>query len=171
MTRETAAPLAGPGSARVSNASAYVEETFAATDDVFMTFRLKITALPSGVTAPVHGAERGDDAGEPPPEADRAPPVRVGSTNVGAESIALSTGTTYIVGIHQRRGTGGNAVVEAYVAPVGTAFGAPFAARTNGTWTTAADRLRIGGTNGSAVSIILDNVLIDRSSMPLAPVP
>jgi hypothetical protein len=97
--------------------------------------------------------------------------LRVGSTNVGAESIALNTSTTYIIGIRQRRGTGSNAVVEAYVAPVGTAFGAPFATRTNGTWTTAADRIRIGGTNGSAVSIILDNVLIDRSSMPLTPVP
>jgi PKD repeat protein len=171
VTRETAAPLAGPGSARISNAAAYAEETISPTDDVFMTFRVRITGLPSGSPRLFMLSNVGTTQANLLLKPTGRLQLRVGSTNVGAESSALSTGTTYIVGIHQRRGTGGNAVVEAYVAPVGTAFGAPFAARTNGTWTTAADRLRIGGTNGSAVSVILDNVLIDRSAMPLAPLP
>ncbi len=171
VSRETAAPLAGPGSARISNAAAYVEETFSATDDVFMTFQLRITALPSGSPRLFMLTNAGTTQANLLLMSTGRLQLRVGSQNVGAESIALNTSTTYIVGIHQRRGTGGNAVVEAYVAPVGTPFGAPFAVRTNGTWTTAANRVRIGGTNGSTVSVILDNVLIDSRSIPLAPLP
>jgi PKD repeat protein len=171
VTRETAAPLAGAGSARISNASGYVEETFSPTNDVFITFRLKVTGLPSGSPRVLMLSNGGTTQANLLLKSTGRLQLRVGSTIVGAESIALNTTTTYIVGIRQRRGTGGNALVEAYVAPVGTAFGAPFGARANGTWTTAADRLRIGGTNGSAVSVILDNVLIDSSSMPITPLP
>ncbi len=171
VTRETATPLAGPGSAKIANNSAYVEETFAATDDVFTTFRLKLNAIPSASPRVFMVQNGGTTQANLVLTSAGRLQLRVGSTNVGALSIALNTTTTYIIGIRQRRGTGSNALVEAYVAPVGTAFGAPFASRTNGTWRTAADRLRIGATNSSAVNIVFDNVLIDRSSMPVTPAP
>ena len=37
---------------------------------------------------------------------------------------------------------------------------------TNGTWTTAADRLRIGATNSSAVNLTFDDVLLGADAMP-----
>ena len=55
--------------------------------------------------------------------------------------------------------------MEAWISPVGTAFGAPFASLATGTWTTAADRVRVGGTNGARVSILLDDLLLDGSTM------
>jgi hypothetical protein len=92
--------------------------------------------------------------------------LRNGSTTVGADSAALTVGTTYRVGVHQRRGSGANAVLEAFLVPDGTAFGAPFASSSTGSWTTAADRLRLGATNSTAVDLIVDDVFIGNGSMP-----
>jgi PKD repeat protein len=170
VTREITAPLAGPGSARISNTAAYVEETFNATDDVFVTFRLRMTALPSGSPRLFMLTNAGTTQANLRLTSTGRLQLRVGTAIVGADSMVLNTGTTYTVGIHQRRGTGGNAVLEAYVAPVGSPLGARFAVLTNGTWRTAADRVRIGGTNAK-VSVILDNVLVDNSSLPLTPLP
>ena len=92
--------------------------------------------------------------------------LRNASTNVGVESTALQVGSTYRIGLHQTRGTGGDAVLEAFVAPDGAAFGAPFARMTNGTWTTSADRTRFGATNGTAVDLTIDDVLVSSGAMP-----
>jgi len=37
---------------------------------------------------------------------------------------------------------------------------------TSGTWTTAADRLRLGATNGTAVNLTVDDVYIGSGAMP-----
>ena len=95
--------------------------------------------------------------------------LRLAGTVIGADSAVLALGTTYVVGLHQKRGTGSNAVLEAFLAPDGSAFGAPFASRTNGTWTTAMDRLRIGATNGTAVNLVLDDILLAKDAMPAGP--
>jgi hypothetical protein len=92
--------------------------------------------------------------------------LRLDSTVIGVDSAVLTPGTTFVVGLHQKRGTGSNGVLEAFLAPDGSAFGAPFASRTNGTWTTAMDRLRIGATNGTAVSMVLDDILLAKDAMP-----
>jgi hypothetical protein len=78
-------------------------------------------------------------------------------------------GTTYRIGLHQKRGTGGNGVMEAFLAADGAAFGAPFASQVNGSWTTAMDRLRIGATNSTAVNVVLDDILLATGAMPGAP--
>jgi hypothetical protein len=80
--------------------------------------------------------------------------------------VALSVGATYRVGIHQRRGTGGNAVLEAYLASDGAAFGSPFATSSAGSWTTAADRLRFGATSGGALTATFDDIRIDTGALP-----
>ena len=87
--------------------------------------------------------------------------LRQGSTTIGAESAPLTPGTTYRVGVHQVRGTGGNAVLEAFVAPAGAAFGAPFARTAAGTWTDGATRVRAGATSGPAVSASFDDLFLD----------
>jgi hypothetical protein len=94
--------------------------------------------------------------------------LRNASTGVGLESAPLAVGGTYLIGLHQTRGTGGNGVLEAFLAPDGGAFGAPFARITNGTWTTAADRTRFGATTSVAVDLTIDDVLISSGGMPEA---
>ena len=84
----------------------------------------------------------------------------------GRISTPLLPGTVYRVGLHQRRGTGSNAVLEAFLAPAGTAFGAPFASLATGTWTTSADRLRFGATSGSAIDATADNIALDAGATP-----
>ncbi len=171
MTRETAAPLSGPGSARISNVAAYVEESFTAQNDLFVSFRVRLTATPSGSARLFMISNGGTTQANLMLQSTSRLRLRVGSTNIGAESIALTTSTTYVVRVRQKRGTAGNATVEAWISPVGTAFGAPFASLATGTWTSAADRVRVGGTNGARVSILLDDLLLDGSAMPSAPLP
>ena len=52
-----------------------------------------------------------------------------------------------------------------------TLFGTPFASMTNGGWTTTADRVRLGATNGNAVDLWLDDISLDNAAMPLPTVP
>ena len=92
--------------------------------------------------------------------------LRNGSTTLGTSAVALSVGTTYRVGLHQRRGSGNNAILEAYLAVDGVAFGGPFASNAAGTWTTPADRLRFGATSGGALSATFDDIRIDTAALP-----
>ena len=92
--------------------------------------------------------------------------LRNAATAVGTESAPLQAGTTYVVGLHQTRGTGANGVLEAFVALDGQPFGAPFARITNGTWTTSADRMRFGATNGAAVNLTFDDILVASGGVP-----
>jgi hypothetical protein len=95
--------------------------------------------------------------------------LRLDGTVIGADSAPLVPGTTYRVGLHQKRGTGSNGVMEAFLAADGAAFGAPFASRTNGNWTTGMDRMRIGATNSTAVNVLLDDILLATGAMPAGP--
>jgi hypothetical protein len=150
----------------VSNATGYVQEDFAATDDLYLSFRLRLPALSSGSPRVVMLANGGTTTGNFVLTSTGRLRLRVGSTTVGVDSAPLQAGVTYRVGLHQRRGTGSNAIIEAFLAADGAAFGAPFARSTTGTWTTAADRLRIGATNGSAVNIVVDDVILANGVMP-----
>ncbi len=94
--------------------------------------------------------------------------LRNGSTTMGADSAALVAGTLYRVGLHQKKGTGSNAVLEAYVATGDAAFGASFASTTTGAWTTQADRLQFGATTSTALNATFDNIRLDSGSMPPA---
>ena len=42
--------------------------------------------------------------------------LRLDGTVIGADSAPLVPGTTYVVGLHQKRGTGSNGVLEAFLA-------------------------------------------------------
>ena len=53
-------------------------------------------------------------------------------------------GTVYRIGLHQVKGSGGNAVLEAYLAEGDVVFGAPFATLARGGWTSQADQLQVG---------------------------
>ena len=146
-----------------------MQENFTASDDLFMTFRLRVTTLPTGSPRLAMFSSAGTTSGNLLLTSTGRLRLRLDSTVIGVDSTALVPGTTYVVGLHQKRGTGTNGVLEAFLAPDGTAFGAPFASRTNGTSTTGMDRLRIGATNSTAVNVVLDDILLATGAMPAGP--
>ncbi|CAN5715986.1 hypothetical protein BH10ACT1_BH10ACT1_05690 [soil metagenome] len=165
VTRDTAAPLSGAASAKFTAAtSAYLEETVPATDDLWASALVKPVALPTGDLRLLMLQNDGTTVGALQLRASGGLRLRNGSTTIGAESSPLTAGTTYRVGLHQKKGTGGNAVLEAYVAPAGASFGAPFAKTTTGTWTNGATRLRLGATSGPALSASFDDVFVDSGA-------
>jgi PKD repeat protein len=167
VTIETATPLAGVASARVTGStSAYLERSWSAIDDAYVVATIRFSALPTATTRILQISDLGTTVGSLQLQVTGTLRLRNGSTTVGADSAPLAAGVTYRIGIHQRRGTGSTASLEAFLAPVGTDFGAPFAGLASGTWTTAADRLRIGATAGGAIDLTMDDVLVDAAAMP-----
>jgi hypothetical protein len=166
VTLETSTPIHGTASARFANTTGYLQEGFTATDDAFVSLRLRVVALPSGSPRILFFSNAGTTIGNLLFTSTGRLRLRNGSTTIGADSAPLAVGSTYLIGLHQQRGTGANAIVEAFLAPDGGTFGAPFARTATGTWTTAADRLRLGATNGTAVDFTVDDVLIGSGSMP-----
>ena len=128
--------------------------------------RLRVVAIPSGSPRIVFLSNAGTTVGNLQLLPTGRLRLRNGSTTVGADSTPMTVGSTYLIGIHQKRGTGANAILEAFLAPDGGTFGTAFARTTTGTWTTAADRLRLGATNGTAINLTVDDVLIGSGSMP-----
>jgi hypothetical protein len=167
VTLNSSTPLKGSYSANLANAtSAYLQENFTAADDVYVSFVLRVNALPSSSARIAFLSNGGTTVGNIQLMPDGKLQLRNGSTALGTSAVALSVGTTYRVGIHQRRGTGGNAVLEAYLTSDGVAFGAPFATSSAGSWTTAADRLRFGATSGGALTATFDDIRIDTAALP-----
>jgi hypothetical protein len=167
VTLNSSTPLKGSYSANLTNAtSAYLQENFTAADDVYVSFVLRVNALPSSSARIAFLSNDGTTIGNIQLMSDGKLQLRNGSTALGTSAVALSVGTTYRVGIHQRRGTGGNAVLEAYLASDGAAFGSPFATNSAGSWTTAADRLRFGATSGGALTATFDDIRIDTGALP-----
>ena len=165
--RETANPIAGAGSVTIPNlSSGYLDETFTAAADAYVAFDLRLNAKPTGSVRIVFFSDQGTTVGNLQVLATGAIRLRNGSSTIGADSAPLVVGTVYRVGLHQKRSTGGDGVLQAYVAPAGAAFGAPFANLSTGTWTTSADRLRFGATAGSAVAMTADTIAIDSAAMP-----
>ena len=163
---ETAAPVKGTYSARIPNAAnAYLEENFTAADDLYLSFYVRISQLPSADVRIAQISDAGSTVGNVYLLANGRLRLRNGSTTI-ADSAPLSAGQIYRVGFHQRKGTGANAVLEAVVATGDAGFGAPFAALSTGSWTTAADRLRIGSTIAVAVDLVLDDIRLDAAVMP-----
>ncbi len=166
VSLETAGAIGGIASARVPNAVGYLQEDFVATNDLHISFRVRVTGLSSSSPRFAMLSNAGTTTGNLVLTSTGRLRLRSGSTTIGVDSPPLQLGVTYRVGLHQRRGTGGDGVLEAYVAADGAPFGTPFARMANGTWTTAADRLRIGATNSSAVNLTFDDVLLGADAMP-----
>jgi hypothetical protein len=167
VTLESTAPIKGSYSATIANAtSTYLEESFTAADDLYISFVVRVNARPSASVRIVQLTNAGTTVGSIQLRSDGKLQLRNGSTLIGTSALALTVGTTYRIGIHQKKGNGGNAVLEAYLANDGAAFGAPFAASAVGTWTTAADRLRFGTTTSAALAATFDDIRVDRAALP-----
>jgi hypothetical protein len=167
VTLDTATPIHGTASARFANTTGYLQEGFPATADAFVTMRIRVVALPAGSPRIVMLANAGTTVGNLTLSSTGRLRLRNGSTTLGADSPPLLAGNTYLVGVHQKSGSGGSALLEAFVAPDGGSFGAPFASG-SGSWTSSADRIRFGATNGTAVDLTMDDVLVGSGAMPAA---
>jgi hypothetical protein len=144
----------------------YLQEQFTASSDVYVSMYIRFSALPSGDVRILHLSNNGTTVGNIQLRASGTLRLRNDSSTVGSETAALSANTLYRIGLRQRQGSGGDAVLEAYLAVGTAAFTTPFATLTTGTWTSAADRLRAGSTSGAAVDLILDDIRIDSATMP-----
>ncbi|MEQ1759726.1 MAG: MBG domain-containing protein [Vicinamibacterales bacterium] len=165
---ETSGPLKETRSATINATYAgFLQETFTGVDDFYAAFYLRVNAWPtSGSPRIVQISNGGTTFGNFVLTSAGRLKLRNNGSPVGAESTPLTPGQNYRVGLRQKKGSGANGILEAFLAPGDDAFGAPFATLSNGTWTTQADRIRMGATNGGSVNITVDDIRIDSGSMP-----
>jgi hypothetical protein len=83
-------------------------------------------------------------------------------------SAALQATQLYRIGIRQKTGAAGTAVLEVFLASGDAAFGAiPFASNTTTiAISSAASEIRFGATNSSAVNATFDDMRLDTAAMP-----
>ncbi len=154
-------------SARIPNlASVYLEETFTGVDELFVSFYVKVNALPASGVRLMFISNAGTTIGNLYLQPNGALRLRNASTTIGSDSSPLALNTLYRVGIHQKAGSGANAILEAYVIEGDLPFAAPFARLTSGAWITQADRIRIGSTLAVALDVLLDDIRLDSMAMP-----
>lgn len=159
--------MKGVYSARIPNvASVYLDENFTGVDEIFVSFYVKLNALPVSGTRFMLISNAGTTIGNLYLQPNGALRLRNVSTTIGSDSNPLAINTLYRVGIHQKLGSGGNAILEAYVIEGDIPFVAPFARLTSGTWTTQADRIRIGATISQALDVLIDDIRLDLTIMP-----
>jgi len=165
---ETTAPVKGSYSARIHDPASdgYIDVEFAAVDDLYASFNLRINVLPSVDSRIALISNGGTTVGNLILRSNGALFLRHGSSTVGSESAPLRAGSIYRVGLRQAKGNGTDAVLEGYVTEGDAAVGAPFAVMANGPWTTSADRLRIGVTGSVIVDAVVDDIKLDTASMP-----
>jgi hypothetical protein len=167
VSLETASPINGLYSARIPNAvSSYLEENFASADDVYVSMYIRVNALPAADARILLVSDAGTTVGNIVLRTTGRLRLRIDATSLGVESAPLQVGQIYRIGIHQKRGSGGNAVLEAFLATGNASFSTPFASTSTGTWITAADRLRVGATNPNAIDVVIDEVRLDAAAMP-----
>ncbi|HSK11139.1 MAG TPA: hypothetical protein VK911_16270, partial [Vicinamibacterales bacterium] len=163
---ETAAPLKDAYSARVPNvASSYLQKLMTPTSDLYVSLYVRLHALPAAAARVVQISNAGTTVGNIMVSTSGRLQLRVGSATIG-ESAALAVGQVYRIGIRQKQGSGGNAVLEGYAASADGVFAGAFAATSLGAWTTASDQLRVGATSPSAIDVVMDDIRLDAASMP-----
>lgn len=163
---ETASPIKGTYSMTISSASSTGTQNYPATNEIFISFYVRIAAVPSGQVRLLRISDSGTTVGAITLETTGKIMLRNGTTSVGATAAALTTGAVYRIGIRQKNGTGANAVLEAYSATGDAAFGAPFASSSSQTFTTQATSVQIGPSTGTAVSATFDDLRLDSGFMP-----
>lgn len=166
ITLVTAGTLKGMYSARVPNvSSAYLEENVAATDDIYVSLYLRLDALPKSDTRILQIFNGSTTVSNIVVRSNGALRLRNGSTTVGSDSERLQVGTIYRIGLHQKKGNGANATLEAYLATGDAGFSTPFASSGIQKFTSAATRLRLGATSGT-LNAVFDDIKLDTSALP-----
>jgi hypothetical protein len=163
---ESTSALAGSFAATINTTSGYLREDIAASSELFVSFVLRPNAL-TGANARIALISNGSTSvGNLYLSSSGALQLRNGSTVIGSSSAPLVAGTLYRVGLHQKQGTGGDALLEAYVAVGDAPFGAPFAFSASQSFTSQATRFSLGATNSNAVNLTVDDIRLDTAAMP-----
>jgi hypothetical protein len=171
VTLETASPIKGANSMTVMVGSSYGQENYSATDELFISFYLKIAALPSGQVRLARIADQGTTVGALTLEATGKLTLRNFVTSLGTNAAALNPGTVYRIAIHQKKGTGSNAVLEGFLATGDASFATPFASSGTQTFTTRADSVQIGASTSTGATLTFDDIRLDTQAMPEPSVP
>jgi len=158
--------MKGLYAARISDEASYIEESLPDTTDLFLSFYLRLSDLPSSGDLRLVRFSVGRETAANLLLRDGRLRLRMDRAPVGSDSDLLVPGRVYRIGIHQRAGTGMNAVLEAFVAAGDDPFIAPFAATRRGEWTEPPDRVRVGMTTSNAVDALIDDVRLHADEMP-----
>jgi hypothetical protein len=145
---------------------AYLTENFTGVDDLYVSFYLTVKSWPGSDVRMAIVSNGGVTVGNLQLRTNGALRLRNDTALIGGESTPLAVGVIYRVGLHQRRGMGGDAILEAYLAVGDAPFGAPFAAMTNGSWMTQADRFRAGVTGANPLNVMFDDIRLDAAVRP-----
>ena len=171
---EANAPLKGVYSAAILNTgSSYLREDFSAVDELYVSFYLRVTSLPKSETRIALIANGEALLGNIRLRPDGKLRLRKGSTQVGADSPALAVGRLYHVGLHQKKGSGANAVLEAYLSSGDSPFdnANKFAASASLSFSNRAARFTIGATSSTPAAIVVDDIRLDTAAPVTPPVP
>jgi len=171
VTLETGSPLKGADSMTVATGTSFGTQSYTATDEIFISLYVRLAAIPAGQVRVVRITDAGTSVGALTLETTGKLTLRSGTTSIAATPTALVVGTLYRIGIHQKKGTGGNAVLEGFIATGDAAFTTPFATSSTQTFTTQADSVQIGATTGTAGSMTIDDIRLDTGSMPGPSIP
>jgi PKD repeat protein len=166
VSLNSATPLKQVYSANVTAGSSFVDESFTAASDFYLSFYFRLNAIPTSDVRLVQITNAGTTTVKVQVKTTGRLRLVAGSTTIGETSNSLTVGQVYRLGIHQKAGTGANAVAEAFLAVGDQEFGTPFATSANGTWKTSADRVRVGATTSTPVNVVLDDLRLDSGSMP-----
>jgi hypothetical protein len=168
-TLDTTSQIKGANSMRCQSVDDVGVEDFTAVDTVYVSGYIKMTTLPASAqirlifiynTATALAQFRITSAG--------APQLRDGAnTQIGANGPTVSTGTIYRCGLRYTKGTGANAVLEAYIATGDADFGAAFASSSVEAATLQANKVRFGQVSaGTVCDLFVDDIRIDDAAMP-----
>ena len=171
VTLETGSPLKGADSMTVATGTSFGTQSYTATDEIFISLYVRLAAIPAGQVRVVRITDAGTSVGALTLETTGKLTLRSGTTSIAATPTALVVGTLYRIGIHQKKGTGSNAVLEGFIATGDAAFTTPFATSSTQTFTTQADSVQIGATTGTAGSMTIDDIRLDTGSMPGPSIP
>jgi 3-phytase len=161
VTLNSISPIVGASSMSVSDAGdAFLEESFTGTDDLYMRFMLRLSAFPATNARIAVIANGNTNVGSLFLTSNGRLQLRVGTTLVGTTSSPLVIDQVHTIAIHQKIGSGGNGVLEAFLMDDTGVFRV-FAATTTGTWTTPATRTRFGATTSVVLNATFDNVSLD----------
>jgi len=150
----------------VTAGSSFGQENYPAMDEIFISLYMRIAALPGGQVRLVRISDQGTTVGALTLETTGKLTLRNYVSSIGTSTAALTLGTVYRIVIHQKKGTGSNAVLEGFLASGDTSFATPFARSGTQTFTTRADSVQIGASTSTGGTITFDDIRLDTGAMP-----
>ncbi len=169
-TRDTGSTLKGVGSMRCTAVGDFGREDVTASDSLYVSAYLKFTTLPASAQTRLMFIRNGTTAlcGLRVTSAGKVQLRDAANTQVGSDSTTVITvNNPFRVGLRYTKGTGANAVLEAFIAANDDAFGAAFASTSADTGTAQGNRVEIGqGASGTVCDVYVDDIKVDDASMP-----